>query len=155
MITNINYRGQLVDGEVTKISFPENMKSPVQRVFNTTIGTMIVFRSGKFRLMGVKSENVDFYQLPLLPEWVTLQSATATGELGRSVNLYHLATALTYKRCRYDPELFPAARLVDFNPICINIFSSGKIVMMGIKDLSWCSPLLANVIAIIDNISPL
>ena len=157
MITNINYRGQLAPGEIGKIDFPKSMRAPVQHVIRLRFGKMIVFRSGKFRLMGVKSRKImlnNLLKLPLLPESIEVQSATATGELGRALDLRLLASNLTSRRCQFEPELFPAARLLDFNPLCVNVFSSGKIIMMGVRDLDSCSTLLTNVIAVINQYTP-
>lgn len=41
-------------------------------------------------------------------------------------------------KCSYEPELFPALRMTEFNPMCVNVFSSGKIVIMGLKTISYC-----------------
>ena len=39
--------------------------------------------------------------------------------------------------CTYEPELFPALRLTEFNPLCVNVFHMGKIVILGIKTLDY------------------
>lgn len=150
MIVNINYKGQLAPGELAKIDFQTKIKPPVQKVLKTSFGgSMLVFPSGKFRLMGVKNPLTSYENLPLLPATMTLQSCTITGNYGDRIHLSTLANDLTSRRCTYEPELFPAARLLDFNPLCVNVFSTGKIVILGVKDLDGHEELLTKVFAVI------
>ena len=150
MIVNINYKGQLASGELEKIQFQKKIKPPVQKVLKTSFGgCMLVFPSGKFRLMGVKNPLPSYDNLPLLPGTMTLQSATITGHYGERIHLRALANDLTSRRCTYEPELFPAARLLDFNPLCVNVFSTGKIVILGVKDIEKRHELIAEVSALI------
>ena len=51
----------------------------------------------------------------------------------------------------YEPELFPALRYKKYNPLCVNIFASGKIVILGIRSLDY----QATVAEIIDDIRSL
>ena len=37
----------------------------------------------------------------------------------------------------YEPELFPALRLTTFDPLCVNVFMSGKCVILGLKHLNY------------------
>ena len=150
MIVNLNYRGQLAKDELAKMCPPLQTKipPPVQKVIKLSTppgGCMLVFPSGKFRLMGLKQPIASYENLPLQPATMTLQSATIVGHYGESIHLRELATELTSRRCTYEPELFPAARLLDFNPLCVNVFSTGKIVILGVKDLDKRDELIANV----------
>ena len=151
MIVNINYKGQLAPGELEKIDFQKKIKPPVQKVLRTSSfgGCMLIFPSGKFRLMGLKKPITSYENLPLLPASVTLQSATITDYYGESINLSMLANELTSARCIYEPELFRAARLLDFNPLYVNVFSTGKIVILGVKDIDNYDELLVKVSAVI------
>ena len=150
MIVNINYKGLLAPGELDKIGFQTKIKPPVQKVIKTSFGAcMLVFPSGKFRLMGVKQPLTSYENLPLLPATMTLQSCTITANYGDRIHLSNLANDLTSRRCTYEPELFPAARLLDFKPLCVNVFSTGKIVILGVKDLDSHEELLAKVFAVI------
>ena len=152
MIVNLNYRGQLAADEFANLkpTFQTKIKPPVQKVFKLSpSGCMLVFSSGKFRLMGLKQPITSYENLPLMPASLTLQSATIVGNYGESIRLCELATELTSSRCIYEPELFPAARLLDFNPLCVNVFSTGKIVILGVKDLDKRDELIANVCAAI------
>ena len=35
----------------------------------------------------------------------------------------------------HDFEIFSALRITQFNPVCVNLFSSGKLVMCGVKSI--------------------
>ena len=152
IVVNINYKGQLAAGELNKIEpFSEKIKPPVQKVIQTSLSgaRMMVFPSDKFRLMGVKEPLTSYECLPLMPATMTLQSATIVGNYGESINLRTLAADLTSRWCLYEPELFPAARLLEFNPLCVNVFSTGKIVILGVKELDKCSELFDKVSTVI------
>ena len=97
--------------------------------------------------MGVKEplSCLDFLDMTLFPQSMEIQSATVTDNFGKSISLSTLANRLTSKRCRYAPKIFPAARLLQFNPLCVNVFATGKIVILGVKDLHTLEELLANV----------
>lgn len=150
MIVNINYKGELAPGELQKMNFQKKVKPPVQQVLKIPFGgSMLVFPSGKFRLMGVKKPLTSYENLPLIPAIMTLQSCTITGNYGECIHLSNLANDLTSRRCTYEPELFPAARLLEFNPLCVNVFSTGKIVILGVKEIDNHEELLANVYSVI------
>ena len=40
-------------------------------------------------------------------------------------------------KCCYEPELFPALRVTKYDPLCVNVFPSGKIVILGIKTMNY------------------
>jgi len=150
MITNINYKGILAANEVNKITFPR-MSPPTQRIFKCEVGKMLVFQSGKFRLMGVKEPLTSYDNLPFKVAQLELQSATVVDDLGYSLNLIDLSRTLTSRRCCYEPELFPGLRLTDFNPLCVNVFASGKVIILGVKDLNSISDLCTDVqLAVLD-----
>jgi len=47
-------------------------------------------------------------------------------------NLYKIAHELnTDRNVLYEPEIFPALSLYHFKPIHINVFTSGKVVVLG------------------------
>lgn len=71
---------------------------------------------------------------PYPVEDLVLQSITVTCDLERSINLHALSQKT---KCIYEPELFPALRLSQYDPLCVNIFSSGKVVILGIKSLDY------------------
>ena len=45
------------------------------------------------------------------------------------------------KNAMYEPELFSALRYKRYNPLCVNIFGSGKVVILGLRTLEFTSVL--------------
>ena len=152
MIANINYKGQLASGELDQIDFTNIKVPPLQNVIKSSVGScMVVFPSGKFRLMGVKKplSGRDYTRLPLFPKSIELQSVTITDTFGDYINQITMANRLTSRRCMFEPELFPAARLLEFNPLCVNVFATGKIVILGLKNVDSFTELLVSVRCVI------
>ena len=67
---------------------------------------------------------------------IQIQSVTVSTDLGFNVNLYILSNKLKHDGM-FEPELFPALRYNKYNPLCVNIFSSGKIIILGLKSLNF------------------
>ena len=131
MISNINYKGILKEG-VEKLVF--SGWKPCQCVMKFQNYTIVVFRSGKCRVMGCKAP-LDISSLPLPIEIECIQSVSITFDYGHRLNLVkmlELDSAATY-----EPEIFPALRINDFNPLCVNVFASGKVVVHEIKTLNF------------------
>lgn len=139
MIRNINYKGRVSQDELVKFEFAK-VKPPYQLVMPIdNVGKLLLFPSGKCRLMGLKTPVSEDMRLPLKINDLEIQSITVTYNLGRQINLLKVAKQLTCKRCMYEPELFPALRMKRFDPICVNVFSTGKVVILGLKSLSYQS----------------
>ena len=137
-IANINYKGR-VTCPLSKLNFPSSMKPPQMLTFECEQKgvKLLIFKTGKCRLMGCK-EPVTKPIKCVVPYILTnLMSITLTMNVGYKVNLYKMATALGSKKCMYEPELFPAARLLQFNPVCVNVFQSGKVVILGQKSMTY------------------
>jgi TATA-box binding protein (TBP) (component of TFIID and TFIIIB) len=83
--------------------------------------------------MGCK-QPIDASSLPYNITNVTIQSITVTCDYGQPINLKALAVNTP---SIYEPELFPSVRLTCFNPLCVNVFHTGKIVITGLKDLDF------------------
>ena len=129
-IVNINYKG-IVKKHVSMV---HRKAPPYMSVFTSDTGEkLLVFKSGKCRVMGCKKAmHTPTFPIPI--EIQSIQSVTASLDMGHEVNLYKLANRLTCKNCMYEPELFPALRLTSaFNPYCVNVFASGKIMILGLK----------------------
>ena len=113
---------------------------------------VIVFSNGKCRLMRCKSPNqFSFGQivslkchLPVNGEDSGLElkvkihshmSSSYSYRFPHGINLFKLAKNLHEKGIKvlYEPELFQAARIIHYNPLCVNIFSSGACVILGVK----------------------
>ena len=154
-IINVNYRGCMnasLDLCNFKKFLPNSKLSmhPFQLTVKDEKGTMLFFRSGKFRLMGFKSDNdFDAYLLVnkytrllninYLPSLI-LQSITVKAKFGHCLNL-HLLSDLV-KESILELELFPALTIYKYKPIKVNVFASGTIIMCGIKDFSFSNVIL-------------
>src|SRR5271163_2588023 len=103
--------------------------------------TLIFFKSGAFRLMG-RSDELDAHFMVYeviqqfsnkIPE-ITLQTMTATYNYQKKIHLCALAEEEEEGMC-YTAEFFPAVQIRNRFPTThINIFSSGKITVTGVKD---------------------
>ena len=135
-VTNINYRGR-VTCPLSDLKFPNSMAPPHMLRFKCKdTMTLLVFKTGKCRLMGCK-EPVIYPPKCSVPYILTsMMTITFTMNVGHEINLYKMATTLTCKKCMYEPEIFPAARLLQFNPLCVNVFHSGKVVILGAKSMA-------------------
>ena len=65
---------------------------------------------------------------------IRMQSMTVVINLGLGINLYKLSKLI---KCWFEPELFPALRINKYDPICVNVFASGKIVILGLKNINY------------------
>ena len=136
-LLNINYKGRILC-PIDELHFPESMRPPHQLIFyGPNNQKLLVYRSGKCRLMGCKEPvtTEDGFDIPFRIE--SMMSLTCTMTFEKPINLIHLAQRLGHRRCIYECEIFPALRLIKFNPACVNVFSSGKIVCMGVKTLNY------------------
>ena len=147
MIVNINYKGLLAPGQVDKINFQRGGTIPKQKVFRTPDGaTLIVFRTGKYRLMGLKKPiQLEDLSLPFDLKTIELQSATLVTSYHCDINLIDLANGLHASDYSFNAETFPALRLTKYNPACVNVFASGKIVVTGFRDLEFVNTFLTSV----------
>jgi len=132
MITNINYKGQLFSVDGMKFS----SVPPYQSVIKLKFGKLLVFPSGKCRIMGIKTPltNEQIENLSHKVKFLKIQSMSLCFDLECRLNLRNLTFNLPRKSYMYEPELFPAMRLLYFNPLCVNIFSSGKLVILGLTN---------------------
>ena len=129
MLTNINYKGHTkenLDG------FSFSIK-PCQCVLKYPEYTTILFMNGNCRVMGCKKP-IDTTTLPLNIFFERILSVSVTVNLKQSINLYSLSQNVP---CSYEPEIFPALRLTNFNPLCVNVFHTGKVVITGLKTLEY------------------
>ena len=137
MIRNINYKGYVSQDELSKFTFTR-LKAPYQLIIPVpNVGKLLLFPSGKCRLMGLKHPFSKDIQLPLKIYNMEIQSLTVTYNVGFEINILELARRMPPREHMYEPELFPALRLTKFNPVCVNVFSSGKIVILGLRELAY------------------
>ena len=128
MLANINYRGNF---DVSNMRFPPG--KPQQIIDRSGKYPLIFFKTGKCRIMGCKKP-LDNYKLQYRINNIIIQSITVTMDMGHSINLYNMSKKCD---CMFEPELFPALRLLKYNPICVNVFASGKVVMLGLRNLEY------------------
>src|SRR5271156_760333 len=134
-----------------KISNSILHKKPYQLVVKDIKGTILFFRSGKFRVMGCIDElEATFlaYRYTLLISdkefpTVTLQSYTSNSHLGFKLNLEKMAA--TSNIVVYEPELFPALRIRKYNPASVNVFTTGKVIVCGLRDAALMSDIMNDV----------
>jgi hypothetical protein len=141
MIKNINYKGRLASHEMEKFKFPQDKMTPPphQEIFNLNDGVkLLVFSTGKCRLMGLKKpiDKEMYSRLPFVVNDLEIQSATVVTHVGCDLNLINLSNRLPLRERVFEPEMFPALRLTKYNPMCVNVFASGKIVILGMKELT-------------------
>ena len=144
MITNINYKGKVSADIIRKMKFPNG--KPSQVVDKNGKYTIIFFKTGNCRIMGCKKP-IEKSELKYDIQDIRMQSMTVVKNLGISINLYKLSRKV---KCWYEPELFPALRLTKYDPICVNIFSSGKIVILGLKNQGYVDNIISELFNLID-----
>ena len=103
-------------------------------------GTVLFFKSGSFRIMGSMDDfSAHDCMYTLLNELcieipeINVQTMTAVSSNRLNVNLDRLSKHLN-KRI-YEPELFPAIQITQYKPIHVNIFSTGCVVILGLKNI--------------------
>ena len=138
MITNINYVGRAVE-PVGHLPF--RSQSPNMYVHKCDKYTVVMFKCGKCRLMGCKSpiQVRVVNDGPVKISITRIQSVSVTFDVGSRLSLSKLGNFCHQESIQYmfEPELFPALRLSQFDPMCVNIFASGKCVIFGLKHLCF------------------
>jgi TATA-box binding protein (TBP) (component of TFIID and TFIIIB) len=153
-VSNANFKGDInepIDLQELRKKIPnsELHVKPRQLVVKDAKGTLVLFGSGKFRTMGcidyfvasslackyLEKANYSFHSFP----FIDLQSYTLKCQLGFPVNLEKMASSVP---CVYEPELFPALRLKQYKPTCVNVFTTGKVIICGLKDLEEMNGIL-------------
>lgn len=135
---NYNYKAKMREESLNLLKFRQKM--PIQARHSTDLFKLVAFKNGQCRLMGVKKpltqQMIDSYGLNI--QLGPLQSCTVTIDFRRgSINLIQLRNRLGCANALFEAELFPALRLLIFNPLSVNIFASGKCVIMGYKSVEF------------------
>ena len=142
MIRNINYLGKVVDSTSTDRLIFRTLP-PYMYVHKSEHYTLIIFKCGKCRLMGCKrpltSKILDIEDIHVSISITRIQSVSVTFDVGARLSLNQLGNFCHHNRLQYlyEPELFPALRLSTFDPMCVNVFASGKCVILGLKHLCF------------------
>ena len=139
---NANYRGKLKQSiNLRDLNVPKSKYHvrPQQLVIKNENGTVILFSSGRFRVMGcvdvleatcLALKYVDMIDYDNVPE-IYSQSYTSRAKLDYNINLTKLSKC---DNTLYEAELFPAVRMLKYNPVSVNVFSTGSIVACGLKE---------------------
>jgi TATA-box binding protein (TBP) (component of TFIID and TFIIIB) len=121
-------------------------------------GTLIFFNTGKFRVMGcIDAVDASFLAFKYImkigeddiPD-IQSQSYTSHAHLGYSVNIYKLS------KCDgtiYEANLFCAIRMTKYNPVSVNVFSTGSIVFCGLREAEDIHIILNEVDALCKSIN--
>ena len=152
-VVNANYRtthDKPIDLKKTHLIFSNISKlhvKPYQLVVKDESGggggTLIFFSNGKIRIMGCIDELdasfLAYKYMMMLDENcnfqpVYSQSMTISVTYPVKINLVKFVRECTAS-LQYEPELFPAVLLKKYKPISVNVFSSGKIIMCGVRDI--------------------
>ena len=157
-VCNANFKGQFeksIDLKQVARNIP-NCKlctKPYQLVIKDLKGTLIFFSNGKFRTMGCIDEleasflacaylekliTVPFNSFPA----ITIQSYTLKYHLGYRIHLGKMCVAVP---CVYEPELFPTLRLKEYKPVSVNVFTTGKVMVCGLKDPEQMYDIIKNL----------
>jgi TATA-box binding protein (TBP) (component of TFIID and TFIIIB) len=145
VVVNRVFRGRLgFDLNLEKLHdlFPNSTLKdgrPKQLTIKYDKVTLILFPRGAVRVMGNTDECYAYLMLILTLEKFTdvipdlqIQTMTVLVTLPiTEVNLYKVHKVLP---STYEFELFPAPRITKYNPLCVNIFSTGKVLICGVKD---------------------
>jgi TATA-box binding protein (TBP) (component of TFIID and TFIIIB) len=100
---------------------------------------MLIFNSGKFRIMGGKIDDLEAHANIFdvarlcarhIPK-IKLQTMTSTFKFPNRINLALLADNIE-SYCNL--EQFPAVHVHKFKPMCVNVFASGKAIITGLQD---------------------
>src|SRR5437773_12450268 len=105
---------------------------------------MLMFKSGKFRIMGGGVDDLDmhfniFSVTVLFDNYIPdilFQTMTATCQFPTNINLNKFDSTQPFVM-RYNPELFPAVQVLNYKHISVNVFASGKVTICGLKDLDF------------------
>lgn len=115
--------------------------------------TLLIFTSLKFRLMGKGCCHIQvlknfLHSLPWYSQIGPLtNSMTIVHQLPiQHINLYNL----NKKYFQVELELFPAAKLLHSGREHVNIFHTGKIIMVGVRNVNNVTPLIELLMDVIN-----
>jgi TATA-box binding protein (TBP) (component of TFIID and TFIIIB) len=162
-IINTNYRssyGKRVNLKTLNTLLPNISKlhiKPSQLVIKDPKGTIIFFSNGKMRIMGCNDEleatflcykYTAMLDSDCIFQPVYQQTMTVKVTLNYNINLHYFAKiCFAYmSNLQYEPELFPAVLLKSYKPISVNVFSSGKIIICGVKDIQQVDDIMRDLI---------
>lgn len=145
-IVNVNYRGSLtknIDLDMLQQLIPNSYQchKPKQLIIKDEKAVIMFFSTGNFRILKcideIEASLIAYNYTSLIDneEYPTIyiQSMTVKVTLNKNINLTKLKNMVT--DAHYEPELFPAVTIRKFKPVSINVFSSGKIMICGVREI--------------------
>jgi len=143
-INLVEFSGKVKNCELNKKRFP----GAVYRIADPKIAALI-FSSGKVVLTGIRNNKAltdgiaiiikSLKEAGIEPHKEPREKVTnmvCTNDLGRYINLNKVAVTLNVENIEYEPEQFPGLVYRIKDPrIVVLIFSSGKIILTGGKNL--------------------
>jgi len=128
--------------------------------FSNPKSAIIIFRNGKLILTGLKSFSHidliikrlivrlnDIYPIDIKNDLVETQvvNIVVTADFSKEINLD--AASIKLKNVIFEPEVFPGLTYKLFTPVksVFLLFSTGKVVLTGIRDKKVIEPVLANL----------
>jgi TATA-box binding protein (TBP) (component of TFIID and TFIIIB) len=120
------------------IDVKHQQKQPEQYIIKfDNKSTMLIFKSGKFRVMGNGSPEAVIgnilcvaTQLTNVIPNVSMQTMTGVYKYDKRIHLHKLMDVVDGF---LDLENFPAVQIKKFKPIHVNVFSSGCVTICGLK----------------------
>lgn len=123
---------------------------PQQLVIKDSKGTVLFFVNGKHRVMGcideLEATFLAYKYVSLIDDvndfpLVFAQSSTVRVFYNKKIHLLKLAQLLSVTSSssflmHYEPEIFPAVLIRKFKPLSVNVFSSGKIMICGVREIN-------------------
>ena len=120
---------------------------PIQLTIRLKHCTFLLFSTGQFRLMGSLIDESILSKLDCIYSEIVVQpkcvSQTVCLQLNQCVNLHKFNHH--FENCKdilYLPEIFPAIRLFLWKPLHVNLFSSGKVIVLGQDAYEKCDEIL-------------
>jgi TATA-box binding protein (TBP) (component of TFIID and TFIIIB) len=112
---------------------------PNQLVIKYNKVTVILFSRGAVRVMGNVDECYAYLMMiqtceKFSNEIPDLHIQTMTVLVTLPTVLINLYKLYDQTPSTYEFELFPSLRITKYNPLCVNVFSTGKVLICGIKD---------------------
>lgn len=152
-VVNCNYKstlGKPINLRLVHAAIPNSKlyTRPTQLVIKDSKGTLVFFANGKHRVMGCNDEldatflaykyvtmidkSTDDFQL------VFSQSSTLRVLFHKKIHLQKLVQVISNSSSslmHYEPEIFPAVLIRKYKPLSVNVFSTGKIMICGVRDM--------------------
>ena len=156
VVVNANYRGSLnknIDLALLQSQIPNSKfcNKPRQLIIKDKDGIVLFFRNGKFRIMGYIEELdatfLAYIYTTLIDQEdcpaIHFQSMTAKVTLDKRLKLSMLHNLIP--ESQYEPELFPAMLVRKYKPTSVNIFSTGKIMICGVREVENIKSIMEDI----------